>query len=608
MHSHCDEHHCDCCHHDEKKKTNLTIRLICGSAIFSVGIFTKSLPLYVLAYIILGYDVVINAVSSIRNLFNENFLMTLATVGAFAIGEYPEAVAVMLFYQIGEALSHTAEGKSKKSIEALMDLKVDRVRVKKDGEFVLLPCEKVEAGETILVTSGERVPLDGIITSGSASFDTSALTGEAEPIRLSENQSVMSGTVNLDSAVEIKTSGTYSESTVAKILELVRTQNKSHSEKFITKFAKIYTPAVVFLAIFIAIVGSITTGDIKRWIYTGLTFLVVSCPCALVVSVPLTFFAGIGRSSKEGILVKGGYALENLAKIQHVAFDKTGTLTKGTFSVQKIISKNEEILKYAAYAEAYSSHPIGKAIVKKYEQSIDFSLISDFRETAGGGVTANVLGKEVIIGSKLFLENNGILCPDAQRSCVYLGINGGFAGSIYISDSLKSDVHKSLTELKKMKIKTTILTGDSKENTAPIASELENDFYFGLLPQDKVSILSKLQKNGKCAFVGDGINDAPVISTADVGISMGGLGSDAAIEASDIVIMTDDISKIPKAVNIARKTVTIATENIIFALGIKLIIMIMGVYGITTMWLSVFADVGVCILAVLNAIRALRIR
>lgn len=607
MSCNCHEHHCDHCHHEESNK-KLIFRLVFGGLLFFSGLFCKNIYIYIISYLILGYDVIINALKSIRNLFNESFLMTLATLGAFFIGEYPETVAVMLFYQIGELLSHTAEGKSKRSIEALMDLRSDVAKVKRDGKFITLPCEEIKIGEIILVSSGERVPLDGTIVKGSAYFDFLALTGEAKPVQLCQNQKVMSGVINLDSAVEIVTSGTYSESTVAKILKLVKTHNKSNSEKFITKFAKIYTPIVVIFALLVALVGSIVTQDTSRWIYSSLVFLVVSCPCALVVSVPLTFFAGIGRASKEGILVKGGYALEKLSKIKQIAFDKTGTLTKGEFSVQEISSDNDSILKNAAYAEALSSHPIAKAITRKYGKEVDFSEISDFTEIAGKGVSASIYGKKVIVGSKSYFESLGYFIEDDIKNAVFIAIDDIYSGYIIVSDSAKPEVEASFQALKKMKIKTTVLTGDSFENTKPLAERINTDFFAELLPQDKVKALNNLQKNGLCAFVGDGINDAPVISNADVGISMGGLGSDAAIEASDIVIMNDDISKIPKAINISKKTISIAKENIFLALGIKIIIMILGLFGITTMWLSVFADVGVCLLAVLNSVRALRIR
>ncbi|MBO5060673.1 MAG: cadmium-translocating P-type ATPase [Clostridia bacterium] len=588
----------------------MLIRLIAGVLLFAAGIFTEIKLIFLVAYIVLGYDVLIQAFRDIRNIFNENFLMSIASIGAFVIGEYHEAVAVMLFYQIGESLSDYAVGKSKKSISSLMDLRADTARVLRNGEFTAVPCEDVKIGETILVTTGEKVPLDGTIISGSAYFDTSALTGEAKPLLISENENVMSGIINTNSAVRIRVDKIFSESTVSKILELVQDGNKAKSEKFISKFARVYTPIVVLAAILIAIIPTLITGDFHHWIYTAMLFLVVSCPCALVVSVPLTFFAGIGCASKNGILVKGGYVLENLAKTKNMAFDKTGTLTEGKFKVQELRANGikAEVLEYAAYAEFYSPHPIAKAIVEAYGKSIDTTRISEYKEIAGNGVSALIDGRLVLVGSQKFLSENNIDCKGSPAFSVLVSIDGSFCGGIVVEDRLKTNAKEALGKLRDMGIDISILTGDNKSNAKSVSETLQvSDVYAGLLPQDKVSTLRNLQARGISAFVGDGINDAPVLSCADAGISMGGLGSDAAIEASDVVIMADEIAKIPLAVSIARKTLTIVKQNIWIALGIKLLIMLLGVIGIATMWLAVFADVGVCLLAVVNALRALRI-
>lgn len=615
MGCHCNEHCCCDAHsheHEEfhENKNIMLIRLIAGVLLFAAGIFTEIKLIFLVAYIVLGYDVLIQAFRDIRNIFNENFLMSIASIGAFVIGEYHEAVAVMLFYQIGESLSDYAVGKSKKSISSLMDLRADTARVLRNGEFTAVPCEDVKIGETILVTTGEKVPLDGTIISGSAYFDTSALTGEAKPLLISENENVMSGIINTNSAVRIRVDKIFSESTVSKILELVQDGNKAKSEKFISKFARVYTPIVVLAAILIAIIPTLITGDFHHWIYTAMLFLVVSCPCALVVSVPLTFFAGIGCASKNGILVKGGYVLENLAKTKNMAFDKTGTLTEGKFKVQELRANGikAEVLEYAAYAEFYSPHPIAKAIVEAYGKSIDTTRISEYKEIAGNGVSALIDGRLVLVGSQKFLSENNIDCKGSPAFSVLVSIDGSFCGGIVVEDRLKTNAKEALGKLRDMGIDISILTGDNKSNAKSVSETLQvSDVYAGLLPQDKVSTLRNLQARGISAFVGDGINDAPVLSCADAGISMGGLGSDAAIEASDVVIMADEIAKIPLAVSIARKTLTIVKQNIWIALGIKLLIMLLGVIGIATMWLAVFADVGVCLLAVVNALRALRI-
>ncbi len=618
MSCHCHEHSCGdnhlhnhlCCHTGKKEiKKKLILRFITGTLLFISGILFKINLLLFISYLILGYDVLLESVKDIKHIFDENFLMSIATIGAIIIGEYHEAVAVMLFYQIGEVFSHYAVEKSETSISSLMDLRADTAMVLKGGSFIKTACEDVQIGDIILVSSGEKVPLDGTIIKGSAYFDTSALTGEAEPVLFSKNDEVLSGVINTNSNVEIEVKRIFSESTASKILDLVQNENKSKSEKFITKFAKVYTPLVVCAAFLVALLPPMFSKNFEEWFYTAMVFLVVSCPCAIVVSVPLTFFAGIGCLSKNGILAKGGYALEKLAKIKNITFDKTGTLTEGKIQVTDILPAKEgnEILKYAAYAEFYSSHPIAKAIVAEYKEQIITDNISDYSEIAGNGVSAKVNGKSVLVGSKSFLEKNGINCTVKNNNSLFVAVNNVFSGTITVKDKIKHNAKDVITSLSLLKIKSAILTGDSKTNAEVVAKNLETELYASLLPQDKVKIMNEIRKSGPTAFVGDGINDAPVLSHSDVGISMGGLGTDAAIEASDVVIMTDDLAKIPLAVKIARKSLLIAKENILLALIIKFSIMLLGILGNATMWLGVFADVGVCLIAVLNALRALRI-
>lgn len=608
MSCHCHEHSCK--HTHIKGKKLLILRLILGSCLFAAGLITKINIFLFIAYIVLGYDVLYEAVKDIKNIFNENFLMSIATIGAFIIAEYSEAVAVMLFYQIGEALSDYAVDKSKNSITALMDLRSDTAKVLINGKYIELPCEDIKVGEIIFVSAGEKVPLDGVITEGSAYFNTSALTGESKPLLKKENDEIMSGMININSAVKIKVTKIFTDSTVSKILELVNSENKADSEKFITKFAKIYTPIVVITSLIIAAIPPIFTGNFSDWIYIALLFLVVSCPCALVVSVPLTFFAGIGCASKNGILIKGGYALECLAKTRNIAFDKTGTLTEGKFKVQEIRVNGikQELLEYAAYAEFYSPHPIGAAIVAAYGKEIDTSRISEYKEIAGFGIISTIDDKKILIGNQGLMKANDIICPPDTKDCVFVAIDNRLFGSITVKDRLKNNAKETISDLSVLGITSQILTGDNKENAQPIANELNITYNYGLLPQDKVSVLNEIKKSGTTAFVGDGINDTPVLSHADVGISMGSIGTDAAIEASDIVIMTDNLEKIPLAIRIARKTLKIATENIWLALGIKFIIMFLSLLHLSTMWLAVFADVGVCLLAILNALRSFRIK
>ncbi len=604
----CNCHNCSHSHEEHTKKI-LIFRLIIGGLLFVTALLTDSRILIFTSYIILGYDVLLEAVKDLKHIFNENFLMTIATIGAFIIGEYAEAVAVMLFYQIGESLSRHAVDKSEKSIEALMDMRLDTATVLKEGKHIKTNCNEINIGDIIVVSPGERVALDGKIIKGSAYFDTSSLTGESKHKFFKENDKIMSGIINTNSTVHIKVESTLSQSTVSKILELVKTDNKSKSEKFITKFAKIYTPIVVFLAAVITILPPLLGGNIKDWFHTAMLFLVVSCPCALVVSVPLTFFAGIGCASKKGILIKGGYAVESLSNIKNIAFDKTGTLTEGSFTVTEIISEidENELLKYAAYAEFYSPHPIAKAIISRYDNDIEENRISNYEEITGYGACANVDGNQVLIGSKEFLEKNNVFFKYSKENTVFVAINRRYAGCIVVDDNIKTNAEETFSMLKNMKISPVILTGDTKENSLSIAKSLNTPLYSSLLPDEKVDCIKKLQKSGLSAFVGDGINDAPVLSNADVGISMGLIGTDAAIEASDIVIMGDELIKIPLAVRISRKTMLITKENILFALFIKFSIMLFSLLGFTSMWLAVFADVGVCLFAVLNSLRALKI-
>ncbi len=605
-HGHTHEHeHGHCCgreEHEEENRLPLIIRLIVGVVLFAAAYFSKITYLYYAAYLVMGYDVLINAVKDIRNIFNECFLMSIATIGAFAIGNNPEAVAVILFYQIGEMLSDYAVDKSKENIGNLMDLRADTANVLKDGKFIPTPCEDVAIGDIIQVSAGEKIPLDGAVTKGTAHIDTSALTGEAVPVSVHDGDSVMSGCINTNSVIEIEVTKAYSDSTASKILELVQSNKKSHSERFITRFSKVYTPIVVISALLIGIIPSLITGDWKTWIYTALTFLVVSCPCALVVSVPLTFFAGLGRASKNGILIKGSNSLEELAGIKTVAFDKTGTLTKGSFEVTRIVTDDgikAQLLDYAAHVESYSSHPIAKAIVRAYGKDIDSSRITGYEEIAGSGVSAEVDGHQVLIGKAEFAGTKPV-----NENAVYISVDGNFAGYIVVDDKLKPSAKDTISELKKLGVNSVMLTGDSEQNAKRIAENIGIPYYAGLLPQDKVEKFKSLRSNSKAAFIGDGINDAPVLSCADVGISMGGIGSDAAIESADAVIMSDDIAKIPSAIKTARRTVMLLRENVTFAIIVKILIMLLGVIGYASMWLAVFADVGVCLLVVLNALRA----
>lgn len=605
------------------------IKIVIAFILFIVALVVRfpnewiNKTLYIIAYLIVGFEVVLEAVENIfkGKVFDENFLMTIATIGAFAIGEFPEAVAVMLFYQVGELFQSYAVDKSRKSIASLMDIRPDYANVKRNNEISKINPEEVKIGETIIVKPGEKIPLDGKIIKGNSMLDTSALTGESLPREVKEKNEVLSGCINQNGLLEIKVTKEFGESTVSKILDLVENagSKKSKSENFITKFAKYYTPVVVVFAVFLAVIPTLVIegAEFTDWLYRALTFLVVSCPCALVISIPLGFFGGIGGASKKGILVKGSNYLEAVSNSEIVAFDKTGTLTKGVFEVQKIepvgISK-EELIKYAAYAENYSNHPISVSIKKAYGEEIDTNLISKSEELSGRGVVAKIENKEVLAGNDKLMQEKNIEYKkcNAVGTIVYIAINNEFAGYIVISDEIKEDSKKAIDDLKKNNIKQTVmLTGDRKDVGESVAKELGIDkVYTELLPDGKVKKVEQLLKEktekGKLAFVGDGINDAPVLALADIGIAMGGLGADSSIEAADIVIMTDEPSKINTAIKISKKTMRIVKQNIIFAIGIKIAVLILSAFGLSTMWEAVFADVGVSVIAIINSLRALK--
>ena len=581
--------------------------------------------IFLVAYIIVGFEILRKAIRNITRgkIFDENFLMSVATIGAFGIGEFPEAVAVMLFYQIGELFQSYAVDKSRKSISNLMDIRPDFAYVERDGEIKKVDPDEVKIGEIIVVKPGEKIPLDGTVIEGDSSIDTKALTGESLPQDVFEGSQVISGCINLTGFIKIKVSKEYGESTVSKILDLVEnaSSKKSQSENFITKFAKYYTPIVVIIAVFLAIIPPllIDGATFSDWIYRALSFLVVSCPCALVISIPLSFFGGIGGASRMGILIKGSNYLEQLANTEIIVFDKTGTLTEGVFEVQKVKAidiSEDELLKITAYAENYSNHPISLSVKKAYGKEIDEKQIQDTDELSGRGIVAKIENKEILVGNEKLMNDKQIKfdkCKDIG-TVLYIAINGKFAGYIVISDKIKKDSKKAIEDLKKNNIKETImLTGDRKAVGESVAKELGIDkVYTELLPNDKVekveNLLKETSENGKLAFVGDGINDAPVLAISDIGIAMGGLGSDAAIEAADIVLMTDEPSKIVSAINLSKRTMKIVKENIIFAIFIKILVLILSAVGLSTMWWAVFADVGVSIIAILNALRVLRVK
>ena len=617
-----------------KKQKKMLIRIIIAAVLIVVFSLLPAegylrFVLFMIPYLVIGYDILKKAFKGILNkqVFDENFLMAVATVGAILLGDYSEGVAVMLFYQIGELFQSYAVGKSRRNISELMDIRPDYANIEKDGTLEQVDPDEVEIGTIIVVQPGEKVPIDGVITEGTSTLNTSALTGESLPRDAKAGDEVISGCINMTGLLKIRTTKEFGESTVSKILELVENSSsrKSKSENFISKFAKYYTPAVCYGALALAFIPPIVLlimgksamwGD---WIYRALTFLVISCPCALVISIPLSFFAGIGGASNQGILVKGSNYLETLAQTKYVVFDKTGTMTQGVFEVSGIHHNempDEKLLEYAALAECSSSHPISKSLQKAYGKPIDRNRVTDIEEISGNGVIAKVDGISVAAGNTKLMNRLGIAYQDCHHvgTVVHIAIDGKYAGHILISDIIKPHAKEAIAELKKAGIsKTVMLTGDSKRVADQVAGELGiQEVYSELLPADKVSrveeLLNQKSEKAKLAFVGDGINDAPVLSRADIGIAMGALGSDAAIEAADIVLMDDDPLKISKAIKIARKCIRIVYENIYFAIGIKILCLILGALGIANMWVAIFADVGVMILAVLNAIRTLFVK
>ena len=615
---------------DDDKK--LTIRLISGAVIYAVGMGLTlfghvSLPVelgvLIVAYIILGWDVVWQAVKNITRgqIFDEHFLMSLSTIGAFAIGEYPEAVAVMLFYQVGEFFQSLAVKRSRKSISDLMDIRPDSATVRRNGELVVVAPETVSIGELIVVKPGEKIPLDGIVTEGESMLDTRALTGESVPRSIRKGEEALSGCVNQSGVLTIKVTKSFGESTVTKIIDLVEnaSSRKAPTENFITTFARYYTPIVVGMAAILAIIPPVILGGgWSEWLRRGFVFLIVSCPCALVISIPLTFFGGIGAASKRGVLVKGSNYLEALNKVSVVVFDKTGTLTKGVFKVVDITVEfgftKEQVLEYAAQAESYSNHPIAKSIQEAFGKTIDQSVLSGYEEISGHGIRVLIGGKRVLAGNSKLMDSEKVsyaACQSAGTK-VYIAVDGRYAGCIVIADEVKDDSQNAIASLKKIGVeKTVMLTGDDEKIGKAVAEQLGLDEYYAqLLPDQKVEELEYLDqhktKGSKLAFVGDGINDAPVLARADVGIAMGGLGSDAAIEAADVVLMTDEPSKLVDAIDVAKATKRIVMQNIIIALGIKSVFLILGALGIAGMWEAVFGDVGVTIIAVLNAMRILK--
>lgn len=581
--------------------------------------------IFLISYLLVGIKILKKAIKNILRgkVFDENFLMSLATVGAFAVGEFPEAAMVMILYQIGELFQDYAVNKSRKSIASLMDIRPDYANVYRDDKIEKVNPSEVAIGEIIVIKPGEKIPLDGTVVEGTSMLDTSALTGESVPRKIEVGDDALSGTINETGLIKVKVTKPFGESTVNKILDLVEnaSSKKSKSEKFITKFAKYYTPTVVIIAVIIALIPPLIIQDatFKDWIYKALSFLVVSCPCALVISIPLGFFGGIGGASKLGILIKGSNALEALADVETVVFDKTGTLTKGVFEVQDVKNveiEKEELVRLVAHAEKFSTHPVAESVKRFYNNEIDENIIGNIEEIGGYGIIANIENKEVLVGNDKLMAKKNIAyekCGEAG-TILYVAIDNKFAGYILISDKIKDDSEKALKELKKMNIKKTVmLTGDRKEVANSVGKKLKLDEVFSeLLPDGKVEKVEELMKvkssKGKLAFVGDGINDAPVLVVSDVGIAMGGLGSDAAIEAADIVIMTDEPSNISKAIKIAKKTMRIVKENIVFALAVKFIVLLLTVIGVSTMWEAVFADVGVSVIAILNSLRMLHVK
>lgn len=612
------------------KKAKFTVKstLIIGAVLYLFAVIgdfqgTLGLILFGASYLLIGGEVVLTAIKNIAKgqVFDENFLMTVATIGAFTINQYPEAVAVMLFYEIGETIQGYAVNKTRSSISSLMDIRAEYANLIMNGKEEKVSPETVKVEDVILVKPGEKVPLDGVVIEGESFIDTSALTGESVPRKIVPNDEILSGGINTSGLLKVKVTKKFGESTVSRILEMVENaaSKKADTEKFITKFAKVYTPIVVVLAILIAVIPSIFIKDalFSTWLYRALVFLVVSCPCALVVSVPLGFFAGIGGASKKGVLVKGSNYLELLKDLETVVFDKTGTLTEGVFSVTEIntnVIDKEKLIEVAAMAESFSNHPIAISIIKEYGKEIDKEVIKEYKEISGHGIKAVINNEEVLVGNSKLMNEFNILYNevDSIGTVVYCAINGEFKGSIVISDKIKENAVEALINLKKAGVKKTVmLTGDNKKTAYKVGEKINIDeVHSELLPLDKVKeveeLLKRSNKNGKLAFVGDGVNDAPVLARADIGIAMGGIGSDAAIEAADIVLMKDDINALVDAINVSKKTNKILWQNIVFALGIKILVMVLGTFGIANMWTAVFADVGVTIIAIINSTRCFR--
>ena len=630
-HAHDHAHHH---HHDEDSPRETIIKIALATVLLIVAVIIEKktdwptwayLLVYLIPYLIVGWDTIKEAVEALSHgeALDENFLMTVATLGALGIGfmpgaetQFPEAVFVMLFFQVGELFEGIAEGRSRKSISHLMDIRPDTAHVERDGKLLTVKPETVEKGEIIVIQPGEKVPMDGIVLEGDSSLDTVALTGESVPRSVHKDDEVLSGCVNLSGVLRVKTTKVFGESTAARILDLVENAagNKSKSESFITKFARIYTPIVVGLAVALAIIPSLITGEWATWIYRALMFLVVSCPCALVISIPLTFFGGIGGASRKGILVKGSNFMDTLSRVQTVVFDKTGTLTEGVFEVTAVhpeVIDEKELLHLAAHVERHSTHPVAAALRNAYPDEQDACEVSDIHELAGHGVTAMVNGRRIAVGNEKLMHKEGAASHpcDLKGTVIHVSIDGTYAGHIVISDRVKADAADAVKALKAEGVRQTVmLTGDQAEIAGSVAKATGVDaFHAGLLPADKVAEVEKLLQEGTLAFVGDGINDAPVLARADLGIAMGALGSDAAIEAADVVLMDDKPSKVAQAIRIARRTLRIARENIIFAIGIKVLVLILAALGIATLWMAVFADVGVTVIAVLNAMRALRV-
>ncbi len=633
-HEHGHEHHHDHEHHHEEEEGQGRLTKILAATVLLIGAVIiekytdwatwQYLLLFLVPYLVVGWDTLKEAAEGLLHgeALSEDFLMSVATLGALGIGfmpgaetQFPEAVFVMLFFQLGEWFEEKAEGNSRKSIAHLMDIRPDAAHVERDGNLVTVKPEEVTPGEVIVIQPGEKVPMDGVVLDGHSSLDTVALTGESVPRSVHEGDEILSGCVNKSGVLRVRTTKVFGESTAAKILDLVENaaENKSRSESFITRFAKVYTPIVVVLAVLVAIVPSLITGEWATWIYRGLLFLVVSCPCALVISVPLTFFGGLGGASKKGILIKGSNLMDRLSKLQTVVFDKTGTLTEGVFEVTAVHPQEldqQELLHLAAHVERHSTHPIAMALLNAYPDEKDSCTVADIQETAGQGIIGTINARKVAVGNSKLMETVGA----AWRPChhegtiIHVAVDGVYAGHVVISDRIKADAAPALAELKATGVQRTVmLTGDQESVAAAVAKQLGVDeFHAGLLPAQKVEQVERLLPAGTLAFVGDGINDAPVLTRADVGIAMGALGSDAAIEAADVVLMDDKPSKIAAAVRIARRTIAIAKENIAFAIGIKVLVLLLAVLGLATMWMAVFADVGVTVLAVLNAMRALR--